>query len=491
MVRKKAVPALCTPKVSSSIASYNSEPESKPKTATICVTPACVLAASEILQNISPRYHQIDPCSNFNDFVCEGWQEKHDLRADQDSSFTGTLMLENSQTILRHVLETPFSDSHPSTDPDSSPEASIFYKLKDAYNACMDEERLRSLGSRPLLNVLRKIDELFPANKPHSTSESFPKLLPQTQKGLIYEGENRLATTVAYLTSLGVDTLVSFNVGVSGQFFNTRQRTNLNSSLQADDRDPDSVVLSINALQRPGLPSKEYYENSDIIDSYSQTIGFVLEALLLESEPSTIRRTALEERFEANSESLVKDLVAFETKLAAATPSTEEAEDVTKYYNPKTLEETKSLFPQLSIQYIIASLAPPGYTTNRVIVGSPSYLKAVSSILKSTNVETLQAYFVWKTVQHYAYRVEDDALKPLLRFDNQLKGKDPDATEERWRTCVKVVDNGLGTSLLLPLLLYYWRLCLFLQSYLVIFLFPHDAKKGTGLLTYDCRLDTQ
>ena len=230
VVRKKAVPALCTPKVSSSIASYNSEPESKPKTATICVTPACVLAASEILQNISPRYHQIDPCSNFNDFVCEGWQEKHDLRADQDSSFTGTLMLENSQTILRHVLETPFSDSHPSTDPDSSPEASIFYKLKDAYNACMDEERLRSLGSRPLLNVLRKIDELFPANKPHSTSESFPKLLPQTQKGLIYEGENRLATTVAYLTSLGVDTLVSFNVGVSGQFFNTRQRTNLNSS---------------------------------------------------------------------------------------------------------------------------------------------------------------------------------------------------------------------------------------------------------------------
>lgn len=202
--------------VSSTIASYKSEPESKPETATICVTPACVLAASEILQNISPRYHQIDPCSNFNDFVCEGWQEKHDLRADQDSSFTGTLMQENSQTILRHVLETPFSDSHPSTDRDSSPEASIFYKLKDAYDACMDEERLRSLGSRPLLNVLRKIDELFPANKPHSTLESFPKLLPQAQKGLIYEGENRLATTVAYLTSLGVDSLVSFDVGVSG-----------------------------------------------------------------------------------------------------------------------------------------------------------------------------------------------------------------------------------------------------------------------------------
>ena len=139
------------------------------------------------LQNISPRYHEIDPCRNFDDFVCEGWQEKHDLRADQDSAFTGTLMQENSQTVLRHVLETPFSDSHPRIDPDASPEAGIFSKIKDAYDACMDEERLRGLGSGPLLDVLRKIEELFPAVRPHSDLDHFPKLVHQTQKGLVYE----------------------------------------------------------------------------------------------------------------------------------------------------------------------------------------------------------------------------------------------------------------------------------------------------------------
>lgn len=193
---------------------YSSKPDSKPQAVTICVTPACVLAASEILQNISPRYSEIDPCSNFEAFVCEGWQEKHDLRADQDSSFTGTLMQENSQTILRHVLETPFSDSHPRIDPNSSPEASIFNKLKDAYDACMEEDKLKGLGAEPLLNVLHKIEKLFPAAKPHA-SENFPKLLHQAQKGLVYKGENQLAATVAYLISIGVDALVSFNVGVS------------------------------------------------------------------------------------------------------------------------------------------------------------------------------------------------------------------------------------------------------------------------------------
>ena len=218
--------------------------------------------------------------------------------------------------------------------------------------------------------------------------------------------------------------------------------------LQADDRDPDSVVLSVNALRRPGLPSKEYYNNAETVKMYSKTIGLVLEALLIESTPNSTLRTAIGGRLAVNSESLVKDLVSFESKLAAATPSEEEAEDVTQYYNPRSLEETKSLLPQLSIQYIISGLAPSGYTTNRIIVGSPSYLRAVSSILKSTSAETLQAYFVWKTVQHYAYRVEDDALKPLLRFNNELQGKDPDATEERWRTCVKVVDYGLGRFLI-------------------------------------------
>ena len=199
------------------------------------------------------------------------------------------------------------------------------------------------------------------------------------------------------------------------------------------------------------MPSKEYYDDVDLLKSYSRTIGLVLEALLFESKPNSTLHSTVGRRLAVDSESLVKDLVALESKLATATPSAEEAEDVTQYYNPRTLEETKSLLPQLSLPYIIAGLAPPGYTTNRVIVGSPSYLEAVSSALKSTSAETLQAYFVWKTVQYYAHRVEDSALKPLLRFNNKLQGKDPDATEERWRTCVKVVDNGLGKSLILPL----------------------------------------
>lgn len=374
---------------------------------------------------MSPRHAEIDPCIDFDAFVCEGWRENNDLRDDQGGAFTGTQMAENSQRILRHILETAFSDSHPQVDPETSAEGAIFQKLKDGYNACMDEDRLKEIGSKPLLNILLKIEDLFPATRPHHESRFFPKPLDQSQKSLKYDVENQLSTTVAYLISVGVTSLVSFPVS-------------------ADDKDPDSVVLSMNAPRRPGLPSKEYYQDTKMLESYSSTIGQVLESLLREAMPNATDSSESGSKLSTYSEGLVKALVDFETKLAEATPSTEEAEDVTQYYNPMTLDETESLVPQLSMQYIIAGLAPPGYVPERIIVGSPSYLRALSDILKNTSVETIQAYFVWKTVQRFASRVEDDALKPLLQFNNQLLGKAPDATEERWRTCVNVVDDGLG-----------------------------------------------
>lgn len=74
----------------------------------VCLTPACVHASSEILYNLSPEYKTIDPCNNFEELVCGGWDEHHDLRPDQGDAFTGTIMSENSQMLLRHILEAPY-----------------------------------------------------------------------------------------------------------------------------------------------------------------------------------------------------------------------------------------------------------------------------------------------------------------------------------------------------------------------------------------------
>lgn len=182
---------------------------------TICLTPACVIAASKILENMSPRYHVIDPCHDFDKFVCEGWQEKHDLRADQGGAFTATIMAEDSQQILRHVLESPYSVDDYKIEIDSTAKRDIFEKLQTAYNACMDEEVIRDVGSAPLLDVLRKVEDLYPAARP--STDFFPSVENMNQKSLLLNSENQISKTLTYLTSIGMDPLISFYVNVRSQ----------------------------------------------------------------------------------------------------------------------------------------------------------------------------------------------------------------------------------------------------------------------------------
>ena len=185
-----------------------------PKEAELCLTPACVLAASEILENMSPKYHELDPCTDFDKFVCEGWAEKHDLRADQGGAFTGTIMAENAQMILRHVLESPYPVDNQVIEVNSAAKQKIFEKLHDAYDSCIDERAIRGVGSAPLLDILRKVEALFPAARPYDHVTPFPRLHGVEQKGLSFVDDSPLTKTVTYLTSIGVNALISSYVGV-------------------------------------------------------------------------------------------------------------------------------------------------------------------------------------------------------------------------------------------------------------------------------------
>jgi endothelin-converting enzyme len=121
--------------------------------------------------------------------------------------FTGTTMFENSQTLLRHVLEAPYPSSPKSLDFSST--ASIkktksidqenFKKMKNVYHACMDENTIEKAGLAPLNKVLRSIQELF-HDKEYRQSESI-----------------RNAQIISSLSRLGVEALVSLDVGVSSQ----------------------------------------------------------------------------------------------------------------------------------------------------------------------------------------------------------------------------------------------------------------------------------
>ncbi|KPI34534.1 Endothelin-converting enzyme 1 [Cyphellophora attinorum] len=341
------------------------------ESAEVCTTPACVHAASELLYNLSPEYKDLDACTNFEELVCGGWKERHDLRPDQGDAFTGTIMSENSQLLLRHILEAsyPKDSSHSEFSPvrllatEASADEDNFKKLQDGYNACLDEATIKEAGTKPLEEILSKIRELYKVDEPCPSGED-------------------IAKTVLYLSELGVTALVTAGTG-------------------ADDKDPDKVVVSVSAPWRIGLPSKERYEDDDLLNGYEGTIGRIFQHMHLTNQP------------------IPRKVIQLEQKLAAACPDQEDMFDVTN---------------QL----------PKDTSADNVINMTPDYLKKLAGILEETDRDVLLGYFYWKTIQAYGPYIEADVLKPLKEWNNFLAGKDKDAEEDRWRTCVDHVDGGLG-----------------------------------------------
>ncbi|KAL4931202.1 M13 family metallopeptidase [Aspergillus undulatus] len=362
---------------------FDKEPPHAEAPPPICQTPECVNAASEILRSLDPNYADIDPCTDFDQYVCGGWRENHDMRPDQGAIFAGTFMQEGSQARLRHLLE--------SSGPSDPADSNIFEKLKDGYNACLDAETVEKRGTEPLEKLLKEFEDIYKLDASSKDSEA------------------GLTDAVQYLVNSGVRTLVI-------------------PSVSPDDRDPDNVVVFVTPPRKIGLPAREYYNNTQVVRDYTTVVEKVLGSFVTGKDKSQLTR----------------DVVAFESRLADVTPTTQEQEDVTQFYNPRSIEETKSLLPQISLSDIIAALGPADYETDRLIIGSPSYMESLSKILKETPRETIQLFFKWKIIQRYADNIESADIEPLHEFNNVLAGKDPQAKKERWRKCIATLDTDLG-----------------------------------------------
>lgn len=299
-------------------------------------------------------------------------------------------MSENSELLLRHILESPYPKSsqvriieaaftHTSADNSKqhsyfspmnlgvfkkSADEENFDKMKSAYDACLDENSIKNADIGPLLHVLDQIKETYPGNNTKDVKDA-----------------------IRLLTKYGVSSLISAGTG-------------------ADDRDPDTVVVSISAPWSFGLPSKERYEDSKLVEKYRGVAVEVLGNFYPKARGDIFSR-----------------VVDLEKRLAAASPSTEDREDVTKYYNPMSLDEAAKLTPQINLTGLIQDFAPRNVAVERVIVMTPEYQKELSSILSDIDAEVLQSYFIWKTVQSFSGYIEADAIKPLKRFNNELVGK--------------------------------------------------------------------
>jgi endothelin-converting enzyme len=166
----------------------------------------------------------------------------------------------------------------------SSVDQENFEKLKDAYDACMDEDVIKRAGVAPLMKILDEIASLFPTQQ-----------IAFLRSALTSKDADEMADTILYLAELGIPALISSRAG-------------------ADDRDPDTVVVQVSSPWRIGLPAKDYYTDDSILKKYEEALVLVMAALYPDQK---------------DARDLAHGVAGFEKRLAAASPDAADMNDVT------------------------------------------------------------------------------------------------------------------------------------------------------------------
>ena len=363
----------------------------------LCLTPACIHAASGYLTNLAPSYKSLDPCDDFEEYVCGGWRSAHDLRADEGRVDALSLINDVITSNIRSILEGkyPEESSHSDFSPQnlvvalSSTDHDNFDELKQVYNACMDVDTITKRGIEPIIGLIDDLAAIL-SSKDADYSEA-----------------------ILFLKGLGIDPFFNFDVG-------------------DDEKNPERQIISVSPKQSVGLPSKLHFNDKDVVAKYQDAMEKVLGAI--NPKVATIGSAA----------DAAAALVDFEAKIAQAAPDRSDIFDVTKTYNLMSVKDTAKLVPQFNLEKVFKKLIPGEYSLNETVTAFPERLANVSHIVSTTPKEVVDNYLYWRVITSYSRYVLGSEIKPYTQFQNVLQGKDPNADPERWRTCVRHADDTLG-----------------------------------------------
>lgn len=142
---RRALPIVLQPKIQ--------KPTNK-NGAGVCTTPACTEFAQVIRDNLAKNYTDINPCTDFAEYVCGGWQDSHKYRPDQSSVNSFSVLADENNAILRSILESSYPKNSSYSGANETANRKNFAKMKTAFNACMDEDSIKKAGIEPLKDLL-------------------------------------------------------------------------------------------------------------------------------------------------------------------------------------------------------------------------------------------------------------------------------------------------------------------------------------------------
>ncbi|XP_011312064.1 membrane metallo-endopeptidase-like 1 isoform X2 [Fopius arisanus] len=352
----------------------------------VCTTPACIHAASKVLNNMD---EDVEPCDDFYKFACGGFLKNTLIPDDKVSVNSFSVISDKVQEQLRISIEEP---SYPM-------EPKPFKLAKNLYKACMNKTAIEAQGLTPLLNILRKLGGWPVLDGDMWNEESFDWIES------VYKFRD---------SGYSVDYFLDFSIGVDLK----------NSTKRVIDLDQASLGLSREYLSK-GLDDKivkAYY-------NYMVDIAVILGA-----------------KRELAAKQLLSSL-KFEIQLANISLPNEKRRNATLLYNPMTVAELSKTYPSIPWKEYFNRLLPPSLQVDDneiAIVNVPSFISSLEKLMRETPKRIQANYVMWRATAASVSYANDEIRKRQLQYSTALSGRTE--RESRWKECVDLVGGSLSIS---------------------------------------------
>jgi len=200
----------------------------------------------------------------------------------------------------------------------------------------------------------------------------------------------------------------------------------------ADFKD-SSVNIAYASQAGLGLPDRDYYfddKHAGVREAYLAHITNVLK---------------LAGADEATAAAQAKDVMAFETRLAKVSASSEQlSRDVSLYYNPVSVADADALTPNFKWSAFFAAQgldAPAMFS-----LAQPDFHKEVSTMLADVPAATWQAYLRYQTVDNLSPFLSQAFAEENFNFYGKTLNGQAEM-QPRWKRVLNTINGQMGEAL--------------------------------------------